>query len=545
MSAALALLLALAQAPAPPPAAAAAGEPPAVLQLAFETVDGRLALRLSAPGELRGVVVRREGGELVVALPALAPPARLPEPQPPIEELRVEQAQGQLEVRLLSRPDLSFELRREAGQVLLVFGQHAPEQAAGFPELYRGLFPSGMFAETGEGEAPSEGEEQGQAGDGRLSFGPLSFRPAVLASYVEGESTVEDRTPTADKYWQIEPKLDLLLSGTLLGGRLKASYQPVFRFESRYDQVNRTSHLFDAGLALPIGAALTLRADGHYALGTLETREVDPGYEYYYGLGQFNRLRYGAGLRFETGGRFDLDLSGQVNQVEFDERSTFFDFEDRQWTAELGYDLTPEVRAGLGYTREEVPASSVLPERPEAVSNADLFRLRLEGKLASFEGELGAGYERREQPLAGPGGKLYEGLVAGARLRREVREATYLSLAGARYTTLSAFESNGYYVSNMLETLLTAPGPLQISLRGGLAWQWNQYDVAEATLGEPRHDRLWGWTVGLGRPLSRWAYLRVDYRKDHRDSNLNEFDTDTYSFIAQIGVGWFGGSGGR
>ena len=544
MIAALALLLGLAQAPAPP-APPPAAEPAAGLQLAFETVDGRPALRLSGPGELRGVVVRREGGELVVSLPGVAPPAHLPEPQPPIEDLRVEQAQDRVELRLLARPELPFELRRDAGQLLLVFGQRAPEQAAGFPDLYRGLFPSGLFAEPGEAEAPPVPEGEEKAGDGRLGFGPLSFRPAVLGSYVEGESTVEDRTPTADKYWQIEPKLDLLLSGSVGSLRLKASYQPVFRFDSRYEQVNRTSHLFDAGLELPIGAPFTLRADVHYALGTLETREVDPGYEYYYDLGRFDRWRYGVGLRFETGGRFDLDLSGQVNQVDFQEQSTFFSFDDRQWTAELGYDLTPDVRAGLGYTREEVPADSVLPERPEAVSNADLVRLRLDGRMASFDGELSAGYERREQPLAGPGGQLYQGFVAGARLRRELRQSTFLSLGGARYTTLSSFESNGYYVSNALEALLTSPGPFNVSLRGGLAWQWNQYDVVESTLGEPRSDKLWGWTVGLGRPLSRWAYLRVDYRKDHRDSNLNEFDTDTYSLIAQVGVGWFGGSGGR
>ena len=41
-------------------------------------VDGRPALRLSAPGELRGVVVRREGGELVISLPAVGAPASLP-----------------------------------------------------------------------------------------------------------------------------------------------------------------------------------------------------------------------------------------------------------------------------------------------------------------------------------------------------------------------------------------------------------------------------------------------------------------------------------
>lgn len=546
MSAAtLALLVALAQAPPEPtPVSPTAAEQPATLRLAFETVEARPALRLSAGRELRGVVVRREAGELVISLPGVTAPASLPEPQPPIDDLRFETAEGRLELRLLGRPDLPFELRREGGQLLLVFGQRPADVAAGFPELYRSLFPSGMFVEPTE-SPPSPGTEpEGRASDGTLGWGPLSFRPAVLFSYVDGESTVESLSPTRDRYWQVEPQFGLTLSGALLGGRLKASYQPVLRFESKYDLVNRTSHLFDVGLEQPVGAPFTLRANVHHARGSLETREVDPGYEYFSDLGRFRRWRYGAGLRFETGGRFDLDLSGQVNQVAFDEQSGFFDFEDRGWTAELGYDLTPDVRAGLGYTREHVPGSSA-PDRPEAASNAQLLRLSLVGALASFDGDLSAGYERREQPLAGPGGQLFEGFVAAARLQRELRPATYLSLSGSRYTTLSAYAQNGFFLANQVEALLTAPGPLNVSLRGGLAWQWNDYRVVGPGLAEPRRDRLRGWTVGLGRPLSRWAYARVDYRKDRRDSNLDEFDIDTYSLIAQIGVGWFGGAGGR
>ena len=152
----LALLLALAQAPAAQPLA----EKPATLQMAFETVDDRPALRLTAPGELRGVVVRREGGELVISLPGVTAPASLPEPAPPIDDLRVETVEGRLELRLLGRPDLPFELRRDGGQLLLVFGQRPSDHAAGFPDLYRSLFPSGMFVEPTEGPPTPETEPE-------------------------------------------------------------------------------------------------------------------------------------------------------------------------------------------------------------------------------------------------------------------------------------------------------------------------------------------------------------------------------------------------
>jgi hypothetical protein len=46
--------------------------------------------------------------------------------------------------------------------------------------------------------------------------------------------------------------------------------------------------------------------------------------------------------------------------------------------------------------------------------------------------------------------------------------------------------------------------------------------------------------VGIGRPVTRHAYLRIDYRKERRDSNIDAFDTRSEALIIQLGFGVFG-----
>jgi hypothetical protein len=42
--------------------------------------------------------------------------------------------------------------------------------------------------------------------------------------------------------------------------------------------------------------------------------------------------------------------------------------------------------------------------------------------------------------------------------------------------------------------------------------------------------------------VTRWGYLRADYRSDRRDSNLDAFDIRTKTITVQFGVGFFGSS---
>jgi len=56
-------------------------------------------------------------------------------------------------------------------------------------------------------------------------------------------------------------------------------------------------------------------------------------------------------------------------------------------------------------------------------------------------------------------------------------------------------------------------------------------------VGAPREDDIAGWTVGLSRSLTRYAFLRADYRVDRRTSNLPDIPNTTHSLFVQLGIG--------
>ena len=43
--------------------------------------------------------------------------------------------------------------------------------------------------------------------------------------------------------------------------------------------------------------------------------------------------------------------------------------------------------------------------------------------------------------------------------------------------------------------------------------------------------------AGLARSLSSWSFLRADYYRDRRDSNVSALSTGTHSFVVQLGLG--------
>jgi len=153
---------------------------------------------------------------------------------------------------------------------------------------------------------------------------------------------------------------------------------------------------------------------------------------------------------------------------------------------------------------------------------------------------LAAGYRSQQNPQATGASASYKGLTLGGSLRRELGHSTSLELALNRASLPSAFETNAYYVTNSAALSLTLPGPFASWLRGSVGWLRNDYPNAAAELGAPRRDDIVGWTLGVGRQLGWRAFVRADYRRERRNSNLAGYDVTTDGFVVQLGAGLFG-----
>jgi putative beta-barrel porin BBP2 len=408
-------------------------------------------------------------------------------------------------------------------------------QTGSVAELYPQLFPSGVAATQPESERAVDVTELGP--DEGAVLGPFRVRAAVDARYVDADTFIESSAePTRDNYLEVQPRV--LAAAPVGAGVLRLEYSPVFRAFATYDQVNSSSHLVGAGLELPVGARVTLRARDRFQSGVLDTRAVDPGGEYFFGLGHFNRNDVDAGASIMVGPRLSVELAGAAGTVHFTEPSSFFDYDTRNASAGLGFELTPRLRAIADYVYDRVPTND---ERPEAESTAHGARLSLNGELLPLlTGELSVGYRQQDSPNAGAGGTRYSGLTMRAALMRELGRDSTFAVYANRSTPVSAYQENAFYVSTGVQGVLTLALAAKFEARGGLGYQWNDYRTIAPEIGEPREDRILGWFVGLRRPIARKLALSAAYRDEDRNSNVDDLDTDARGFYLTLEWDLFG-----
>jgi hypothetical protein len=514
-----------------------------VLAIRVEPLGDQMALSVTTSSEPGRVGLSREGREVILSLQAALPDAlETPLARPPIEAIRLVREPGGLTLRVEVAPEVSYAIRRDGPRVTVLFGAPEPEQpllvASDLDSLYRGLFPPSLGPLTDTAGIPPGGEAAapGEPAEG-LQLGGVTLRPAVLASYVNADTFPFDAPePVRDTYFQIEPKVAAEM--LLLGGQLSADYGPRLRRGSSLPLVEETSHFVNA--ALQVGESPhALRIAEHYASGVLETYEVDPGGEYFFDLGPFRRNTVDGTVRLGRGGRLGLELGGGYTTVDVEEPSSFFDYDT--WWAQggLGYEVTPVLRANLLYGYYRTPAPD---ERPEAESTEHSITFGLDGEiLPLLSGRFSAGWTDHQSPGGGPGGTSFSGLTLFAELLKEFSASTTLGISASRDTQLSAFEDDAFYVSNGAGAQLSAAVGLGLTLSAAAGYHWNEYKTTAAALSEPREDRIFGWSIGVGRTVTRRAYLRADYRRERRDSNLDDFDVTIDSFMVQVGVGFFGG----
>ncbi len=418
-----------------------------------------------------------------------------------------------------------------------LFPAAAAEAPAGtsVSELYPQLFPTGTPQSQPEAapvvDLPEPTEDEGAV------LGPFRVRASLDVRYVDADTFVEaSAEPTRDTYMEVQPRIRA--AAPVGAGVFDLEYAPVFRAFATFDQVNTSSHLLGAGLELPVGGRVTLRARDRFQSGVLDTRVVDPGGEFFFGLGRFNRNDFDAGMSIVVGPRMSVELAGALGRVHFLEESNFFDYDTRLASAGLGFELTPNLRATASYVYNAVPLPD---ERPEAESTSHGARLALDGEiLPLLTGQLAVGFMSQDAPNAGPGGQSYTGFTLQAALQRELGRDANVSVYGTRSTPVSAFEDNAFYVSTGVQGVLKLPLALKFELRGGVGYQWNDYKTIAAEIGVPREDRILGWFVGLRRPIARKLSLSGAYRKEDRTSNIDTFDTDSDGLYLQLEWDIFG-----
>ncbi len=477
-----------------------------------EARANRVSLMLRS-SRATGMVLRRDAQGILLVLDI--PPARAPAlqgPQTPTEP---------------ASPQASRE-----GHPQPVATPHptaAGERPRPIVELYPQLFPP----EPEEPPAPSRAATV-PADD--VTIGPFRLRASVEGRYVSADTFLESAEPQRDEYLEIDPRVGFDVP--IGAARLSLDYTPALRGLATYRQVNSNSHIVAATAALPLGRRVSLRLHDSFAAGTLDTRLVDPGGEYFFRLGRFRRNDAAATATIAVGARTSLELAGGLGSLRFQEPSSFVGYDRRQASAGLVFELTPTLKGAATYRYELVPQPS---NRPEAESRAHSATLSFTGDISPLlSGELALGYRRQQNPHVVDSGHRYSGLTFSGVLTRRLTPRSTLSLQLARSTPVSAYAGNGFYVSTALEAALEVPLVSALYLRGGIGRRWNDYRVATPSSPELRRDRILSWYATLRCPVRRGLSLNVSYRSEHRSSNSALFQAESSAVLLQIGWNMFG-----
>jgi hypothetical protein len=523
------------------PFTASAAEP-GLRAVRLTTIDLRPALRILTADSVPPAEVVREGDEVVIRVAADSP-ADLPLPavERPLAGIRVEREPGKTTVRVKLPPEVPFEVSFEPGLLTVVFGEQISPELRGpvTPDLYKELFPAGV-----EAQRPGAEEQVKPAGTAEgIVLGPVTLRPYVAAAFVDADIAAFDSpVPTRDRYLQLAP--GVTASMPLLTGLLAAEYEPRLRFFSDIPEVNQTSHFAGAKIEMPLGSRALVRLSERFVRAIVETTVVDPGREYFFNLAPFTFSATSLAGRMDLGARLFAEAEADWQHSHFDQEQPagFFGYDSRAIRAGLGYDVGSDVRAVVSYAYEHIPPAA---DREIVETSTHSLLGTLTGTIAPLTtGSVTVGLVHQTNPVAVGNSRSFNGVTLAGTLRRELGRASSVDLALTRSSDPSGFETNAYYLNNSIVAALTVPAPFETWARGSVGWLRNSYPNDASEIGVPRQDDIVAWTLGLGRQLGWRAWIRADYRKERRNSNLPGYDVTTDGVIVQVGVGLFGPAGG-
>jgi len=527
-------------------AALAAVSVPEVKAVRFTTIDHRAALRVLVSEDMPPGQIVREEAEVLIRLPGVAPENfPLPAVESPLEGLWVEREEGATVLRVNVAPGVPFEASAEPGMVTVVFGaQPDPaERGAVTPELYGLLFPTGVL--VGADDEREDDEDDAYQGEREgLYFGRIHLQPYLTVSYVDADiQAFSNPQPVRTRYLEVVP--GVTATSPLMTGRLAVELEPRFRFFSDIPEVNETAFFSGIRYDFPLGARTLMRLGHRYVTAILETTIVDPGMEYFFGLARYSFNHSTAGARITVGPSLTAEVDAGYRWSRFDqtEEAGFFDYDSFNVRAGLGYDLRSDLRAIVSYAYDHIPSP---PDRPVAESTSHNLLGTLEGQLTPLtSGEATVGLRRQTNPFGTSTSSTFTGLTLGGTLRRQLGHSSNLGLRFVRTSTPSGYADNPYYVHNAVVASLDVPLPLGLWGRGSGGYLWNRYPNVVPEIGEPRRDNIWSWMVGLGRQLGWRSWIRADYRREQRDSNVPGYDVTNDGFLIQFGIGRLGPGGAQ
>ncbi len=408
-----------------------------------------------------------------------------------------------------------------------------PEEA-GSDELFFSLFPAPVRKQQTLFNVAAEEPLYSDEAPIGIRLGRFAVLPSIDASWIRGDNLLQtSEAPFVDHAYMVRARVTATLLETVHD--LKIAYEARYRDFQDFSLEDNLTHLVDLRSELELSPNTKARVGNHFVKGSFESQEFDPGGEVVASTDPFYRNYTDAVVALDFSERFGAEVSANYNVVQFLDRSDeFFNYDTRGFGGTFLYDLSPLTSLLGEYVHTDTPEPL---DRPQAASVADMFLVGLRGELTPMlRGQIRAGYATQRFELASVP-QNYSGFVADLSLTRDFGDSAALTAVAGRRTSPSAFDENGYYVSNYGRVQFITPFARNFRLTVSGALFLNGYPVPDND-GVVRDDDIFSTGAGVAYFFNPLTYLSVDYRHDQRNSNIDLFSYRSNALQLMLGFGF-------
>ena len=392
---------------------------------------------------------------------------------------------------------------------------------------------SGMTSITGE---VSEG---GVHSDEAIPIGPFIFSPALQLAWQDRDNIFfTPDNEIADQL--ILAKAQLLFEVPIYESYLRFSYTPQYRDYKTYELEDKWQHFFDAAAAFEFSSGLTLNLAYSYIIGNLETREVDPGGEVFFGDRPFNKQWARIGGDYWITGRDGLVFDASWEDLEYDDPELFYDY--TRLTGGIGWlhQISPILVMDVKYGIMDFDAHDTEFENNDfrdSVSHS--LTLGFRGQLSpvvATELRVGYGVMQYNPKPDEPQVEDFEGAIVNGFISWDMAHGSALRLDLLRMPYPSAYGDNANYLASGASLMYSLDrGSLFGQLRG--RYQNNDYSRPDRITGQDRSDDIYTFGVGLGYRFTYYLSLWGTYLYEDRQS-LYRYSYTINTFTLGLVVGF-------
>ncbi len=353
-----------------------------------------------------------------------------------------------------------------------------------------------------------------------IVVGPFLFSPALQLTWQDRDNIFY--TPDNEVRDQlILARAQLLFEAPINESNVYFSYSPQYTDYRTYELIDKWSHFFDAGGTFLFSNGLALRANYQYIIGNLETREVDPGGELYYGDPRFIKNHAAVAADYWFTQRDGLFVDFSWTDLDHSDPQLFYDYTST--AAGLGWlhQLSPTLVMDLRYGVMDFDAH-------DNIYRSNSFRDFLSNSLTiGFRGQLNPvvatearfGYRRLTYDLqpGDPPIEDFSGFIVNGSVSWDMAHGSVLSFDLLHSPFPSNYAENANYVA-------TGAG-LTYSLDRGKVFgqahgrfQNNEYDLPDPITHELRSDDILSLGLGLGVRFTDHMSLFGSYLHEDRES---------------------------